>query len=208
MPRDVAARGDPDVVTVALDVVEEPGDPSSVLGLPDQAHVEPDRHHLRRAVAALLEEEVDGVLHVLKEHRGGAKVAVSQVNVVVLDRIRDHQVRLLLPDRRPIWQIVVVRIRVVLEAGLGEESPRVDARCVPPVPAQVGSVSDPDRLLERLHREPDMLPLLLLREVVLPPPPPAVATDVDAGRVVANVGGGLGLALEIRGRCGVRARGG
>lgn len=55
--RDVLALADPDLVPLALEVVEELGESRGAPGAADQAAVEADRHHLGGSISALLRNQ-------------------------------------------------------------------------------------------------------------------------------------------------------
>src|SRR5216684_6684922 len=149
----------------------------------DQAHVQADRHHLRRRGAFVI-EHVEGVADQAEPlvgmgHSGGI------LAVVVGERIGHDQVRLAL-DGLPERQLLAVIIRIVGEAAFLDQQPaRVDAGSVAAIPAGRAIA---DRLLERLHRLLDVLALLGFAQLEMTHPAPAVAADVEA-RLADGVGG-------------------
>src|SRR5690242_11024348 len=86
MPCDVEAAAEPDLV-VALDMVEEALQRRKAAGAADEAAMEADRQHLRRA-CALLVEHVEGVAQIREELVAGIEaLARRKAHVVGIERV-------------------------------------------------------------------------------------------------------------------------
>ena len=133
--------------------------------------MQPDRHHLRRGFSFAV-EHVERILQVVEESLARREPRRDrELHVVVVERVRDDEMRLP-ADPRPVRQVVVVCVGVVQEAALlDDQPPRVDRRriaAVPPVRARPGGP------LDRLDGAPHLRALLVLGHVLEADPPPAV----------------------------------
>src|SRR6516165_2529924 len=80
---------------VALDVLEQPQQSSNPAGAADDAAVQADAHHARSPGGSEPVEPVEGITAVAEELLAGAEVAAAlQTAVVIVEAVRDHQVRL------------------------------------------------------------------------------------------------------------------
>ena len=92
VPRDVDAARDPNLV-VRLHVVDELRQPHGPAGPPDEAAVQPHRHHLRAAAAAFLVKAVEAVLEILEEVLAGVEaLRRCKAHVVGVERVGDDEV--------------------------------------------------------------------------------------------------------------------
>src|SRR5260370_39498492 len=105
--------------------------------------------------------------------------------VVVGERRGPDKGRLAL-DGLPEGEFLAVIVRIVGEAAFLDQQPaRVDAGSIAAIPAGRAIA---DRLLERLHRLPDVLALLGFAQLEIAHPTPAVAADVEARRPAGTSG--------------------
>src|SRR6266446_217455 len=82
-------------------------------------------------------------------------------------------------DHKPVWQLIVIGIRVVEKTALlHEQTPGVDTWTIAAIPAER---SGPDAELQRSNSLADMLVLLRGVELIVLLPAPAMAADVIAG---------------------------
>ena len=111
-----------------------------------------------------------------KEIVGRGEDAAGELGIVVGEGIGDDEVALAL-DGHPIRQLVVVSVGIVEEtAFFDEQSAGVHTRPGAAVPTRRRRAQ---QLLDRLHRHPDVVALLLFVESIVLDPTPAMAADVE-----------------------------
>src|SRR5260221_1898966 len=116
VPRDIDAAADPHFV-VTLHVVEEAGEAGEATGSPDEAAMQPDRHHLRPLLPFRV-EHVETVAQIGEELLAGIEaLGGGEAHVVGVERIgHDEMVAPLLAH--PIGQIVGIGIGIVEKTAL------------------------------------------------------------------------------------------
>src|SRR3989449_2665412 len=142
-------------------------------------------------LGALGVEHVEGVPQVREEIVAGVEaLGRPELHVVVVERIRDDQMRRAV-HLDPVRQVVVVGVSVVEEAaGFHHEPPRVGAE-----PSRVPAERTLARHVgEAVDGQPDVLALDGLAHELVIDPAPAVAHHLVAG--FDDRAGGLGMALE------------
>jgi hypothetical protein len=155
----------------------------------DYSQVQPDRHHLR-GMRPFAMQPVEGVDRISGEIGGAAEpVGMEELHVVGVEGIWQHQVPLV-SDLHEIWQVVVVGVARIEEAAVldhGLECVHAEQAGVPAERRLARGLGD------HLHRLPDVIELLLEREVAILDPAPAVARHLVAGRSHRLAGGGIEL---------------
>ena len=119
---DLQAGGEPDAL-VAADIVEKAFQGLRPAGTPDEAAMQADRHHLRRALNALLVEAVEAVLEI-------GEILVARVealrrgeaHVVGVERV-GHDQLVACPEARPVGQVVGIGVGGIGEAALFGHQP-------------------------------------------------------------------------------------
>src|SRR5580704_2583431 len=115
MVRDVEPPRDPDAAESGY-VVEKALQPSCSGGMADQPHVQSDRHHFRMR-AALLVQHVERVFVEREIVVRGGERSVRVFRIIVDQGIGNDEMWFA-RDNLPIWQLVVVGVRVIEEAAL------------------------------------------------------------------------------------------
>ncbi|EON20068.1 amidohydrolase [Cupriavidus sp. GA3-3] len=181
---DIDTAADPHLV-VSLHIVEKALQRAEAARAAEQAAVHADRQHLGAVLAArvaFLIQDVERILQVLEELFAGIEaLRRGKAHVVGVERVRHHQVRLLLAagdfHLGPEGQVVAVVVRVVQEAAvLHHQAARVGAVAAG-VPAQRQFAG---QVLDDLHADAHVLALGGFVEALVVDPAPAVAGDLVA----------------------------